>query len=734
MSALAALGKAQTDLEVELALTLAMCEVVDTPHSLAISLLLRNKEYIQLKTLPLFHELYLDGKVNPYLGDEGFLWPTVTQYKDDRQVSRMMLKSSCLVVDDVNPKEEAKKVFLEIETLLENQTSERVSTKGAPWLLAFTKEIYLLLAKNPNRLVPFSPDHLQKIVDRGRLGPGRSAGMRVTRQSDKLSEVSSVGPDLEPMAVAIKGPVWTTRQSKTVVVSVAKVSTVPKNTWVDRTIVAMPVVDMYLQLGLGDEIADILRLNGVDIKDQSRNQMLAQAAYSQALATIDLSSASSWFTLRNLEGFLPPELYHLCDLVRPKQWCFSDEVVDDMEPTVRPMYNWLPMGAGHTFALQTLYYFALARITVPRSQHHQVSVYGDDIIVPAAYAQEMICRLEHLGFKVNRLKSFIEGNFHESCGHDYLYETNVTPFYCRKAVEFEDRLENQPVPTVSYRIALANKLRNWAKIGSGSDARFKAIWERLIQPVARKERPVVPPHFGDCGLIGCHEETNYAPYQEYLDRGYDGVWYNIAYMHFVPKALDPSSHIDLEQSPESYGRLAKDKALYAMMLWTMRHGQVPETPKEPTAEDFIQKYGEENYRCWMEDFYLEKDLRQVRKDRNKTVPTHLLALAEIEKERMRQMALEFLTSWKEPQKRTFGAEVDKDSCGSVKLSYTPTQWDDVSTRWVRTIPNKGSLPYRSSYCLKVHAPTVRSRASLYLGELVTRDLVGAHVKITCFNI
>jgi hypothetical protein len=81
---------------------------------------------------------------------------------------------------------------------------------------------------------------------------------------------------------------------------------------------------MFLQLGLGDLLRETLLKNGCDVRDQSVNQDLAKNANKLNLATIDLSSASSWFTWQNLEGILPADLMHLLDLVRPEQWLKPD--------------------------------------------------------------------------------------------------------------------------------------------------------------------------------------------------------------------------------------------------------------------------------------------------------------------------------------------------------------------------------------------------------------------------
>jgi hypothetical protein len=80
-------------------------------------------------------------------------------------------------------------------------------------------------------------------------------------------------------------------------------------------------------------------------------------------------------------------------------------------------------------------------------------VYGDDIVVHSADAENAMHILESFGFVVNRDKSFVKGFFKESCGVDAFHGVDVTP------VRFRTLWSHHPVPNVytSY-IAYANAL------------------------------------------------------------------------------------------------------------------------------------------------------------------------------------------------------------------------------------------------------------------------------------
>jgi hypothetical protein len=68
----------------------------------------------------------------------------------------------------------------------------------------------------------------------------------------------------------------------------------------------------------------------------------------------------------------------------------------------------------------------------------QINVFGDDIVVrPIIYSR--LLRLLHLaGFKVNADKSFNEGPFRESCGHDYFLGKEIRGVYMKRFSSLQD--------------------------------------------------------------------------------------------------------------------------------------------------------------------------------------------------------------------------------------------------------------------------------------------------------
>lgn len=88
---------------------------------------------------------------------------------------------------------------------------------------------------------------------------------------------------------------------------IARVSMVPKNSKVSRPITVEPTANVNLTLCIGKILRSILKRNGIDLTDQSRNQVYAQKALSLDLATVDLSSASDCISIALIIYLLPAD-------------------------------------------------------------------------------------------------------------------------------------------------------------------------------------------------------------------------------------------------------------------------------------------------------------------------------------------------------------------------------------------------------------------------------------------
>jgi hypothetical protein len=221
--------------------------------------------------------------------------------------------------------------------------------------------------------------------------------------------------------------------------------TVPKTAIIDRVACKEPDGNIFCQKAVGDFIRRrLMTRGGIDLNDQSINRELARkASISRSVATIDLSSASDSISMSLVRALLPLEWYELLDSIR------SPKTFIDGASHVNEMFS--SMGNGFTFELESLLFWAIARAVAYYSRvSGEISVYGDDIILPSRIATTFTQVLSWCGFKTNVDKTFVSGSFRESCGGHYIAGLDVTPFFLRR-----------PIKTVSDLILFLNQYRAW---------------------------------------------------------------------------------------------------------------------------------------------------------------------------------------------------------------------------------------------------------------------------------
>jgi len=213
-----------------------------------------------------------------------------------------------------------------------------------------------------------------------------------------------------------------------------RVVTVPKTQSTPRIIAMEPSSVQYAQQGLKNEIYRIVEsgpLSGIlDFTDQTRNQLMARkGSLTGELATLDLSEASDrvhwWLVQVMLEPY--PHLREYVSATR------STRASVDGHGEI-PLIKFASMGSALTFPIEAMIFTILAKMGIESasgtrwSTHRLVgalSVYGDDIIVPTYTVAAVVGYLELFGFKVNRNKSFWNGEFRESCGEEYFRGVDV---------------------------------------------------------------------------------------------------------------------------------------------------------------------------------------------------------------------------------------------------------------------------------------------------------------------
>lgn len=230
-----------------------------------------------------------------------------------------------------------------------------------------------------------------------------------------------------------------------------RASQVPKNDRINRMIAIEPTASMFMQKAIGSLIRRRLKRVGVDLDDQTINQQSAQRAYANSLSTIDLSAASDSISFELVKKVLPFDWFR--------------ELIKHRSPAMRfnkrdiPLQKFSSMGNGYTFELESLIFWALCKVLCKTDY---INVYGDDIIVHRSDAQRVINGLTVIGFTVNPEKTFISGDFFESCGKHYFQGNDVTPCF-----------QKEPINDIMAAFRCHNRLVRWALRGPSS--RFDVI-------------------------------------------------------------------------------------------------------------------------------------------------------------------------------------------------------------------------------------------------------------------
>jgi hypothetical protein len=236
--------------------------------------------------------------------------------------------------------------------------------------------------------------------------------------------------------------------------------TVPKNAKTDRVICYEPQMNIWLQLKVGRHIRSRLSRFGVNLDDQNVNRRRALLGSKTGhLATIDLKSASDTVARGLVEKLLPIDWVCLLNDLRSHDTLWPDG-------EWRRNSKFSSMGNGFTFELESLLFYAICKAITPN-----VSVYGDDIIVPTSSVSDCIRALDMFGFWVNVQKSFADGPFRESCGMDAFLGSSCTPVYLRsipKSTEDVVNLHNRVLEFAqSYGLTpwstFGRLLRKWRK-------------------------------------------------------------------------------------------------------------------------------------------------------------------------------------------------------------------------------------------------------------------------------
>jgi len=290
---------------------------------------------------------------------------------------------------------------------------------------------------------------------------------------------------------------------------IARLITVAKNSSSRRTITVEPLLNQFIQQGLNTALRDsiercrVLR-NCLALTDQSKNQHLAmEGSIHDNWATIDLKSASDLLSIKLVESVFRhhgPFLDRMMD-------CRSSMIkVSGFDRTLR-LAKFAGMGNALTFPVQSVCFAVVCIASILCADGKTVSyrnverasrrvrIYGDDIIVETAYAHQCVNWLHQAGLQVNLKKSFLGGNFKESCGVEAYKGVDITPLYIRHQ---PDTFSTSPELIASY-VALSNQA--WLQ-GLYS---FATCLQDEVEERLKKRLPYVA---RESGVLGWHTRTD----------------------------------------------------------------------------------------------------------------------------------------------------------------------------------------------------------------------------------
>ncbi|UJQ85479.1 MAG: putative replicase protein [Alehxovirus allofundivivens] len=282
--------------------------------------------------------------------------------------------------------------------------------------------------------------------------------------------------------------------------SPSKLIAVPKTQKGPRLIASEPVCNQWNQQliknFLSDRISRTFYGQIIHLTDQNHNKAAAyQASIDGRRMTIDLSEASDRVSCWVVERMFRrnPKLLSSFQAVRTR---FISNDIDRRSPKLYKLKKFSTMGSALTFPVQSLIFSNVVlgcllylqkqpcSIRVLKRLARQVLVFGDDIIAPTDAGYLILGALRHLGFEVNRSKTFWTGKFRESCGGDYFDGHDVTPTY---ALAYP--VKQRPESVVSCIATRNNFFRN-------GYARSAQYLKSTIEAERRLSLPSLPSDFG----------------------------------------------------------------------------------------------------------------------------------------------------------------------------------------------------------------------------------------------
>jgi len=517
---------------------LLLCEAANTPISLGLWLRFKYREFRQLVEYQLPISDYLQGQVRAFEAD-------------------YLCASYLSKYNDFDTGIDTRRVAIEKWFEAEEQcrlTNQRFRDRMSGTSLASARVESVLSYASRKIHSILGPIESLDLSQAG-FGPGADTATRggSTSSYDKWLHSGTATPGILELSQGYLADVLASDKIEHCeVVNFSKFAVVPKNAKTDRAICIEPRWNMFVQLGIGRYLERRLRAFGQSIRDQTRNQSAARRAYSDGLATVDLSSASDTIAKCLVLDLLPEDWFDVLAKAR------TPNVLIEGRKVLLEKFS--AMGNGYTFPLETIIFFALSEgvVATGSGRLHDVEVYGDDIIVPSQDYDALVEVFTYCGFKLNQRKSYSSGLFYESCGTDYFCGKNVRPVYLK-----------EPVHDIEGAFRLANQIVEFARRRDGyhgACSRYFGAYRFVVDRIPKDFRLFGP--FDVAGCIAAPFDQS-APSRGGFKDGWQG--YNIRVLQPLSRksiGYDGEAHLlDKLSKPNQNGDYVVRRGI---MGWTLK--------------------------------------------------------------------------------------------------------------------------------------------------------------------
>jgi len=467
-------------------IALKVLEGLGSSRALTVAILLRYKEWDQIATLRCDPRIYPEGAHDSYFADAS---------------ATALLRKLADLPTTIDRRKKAIEKWWEGERSC-FRTNRRLSQyewglpldprddRIASFLVAMRKNIFAIVGHGPDD------------SSVGRFGPGATFADRgqYTTVPDKMNARPTLTPAASPYLSILMENMWgriISAEKDPLLVRGNRFATAPKDATTDRAIGSEPSINIFYQLGLGQQFREKLRLAGLDLKhgQDIHRRIACVASLTGSFATLDLSNASDSICTTLVRLCMPLGWLERLNALRSP---FS--LIDGKWVRLEKFSS---MGNGYTFELETLIFAAISKTALelagfPSQLGSDVYVYGDDIIVPTDGVHEVISALKFFGFQLNLEKSFWEGPFRESCGGDYFCGQPVRPYHLKE-------LPNEP----QQLIALANGIRRVidSNRNISRKVRLRGAWFSVLDALPTAIRCCYGPK--DLGDIVVHSEERW---------------------------------------------------------------------------------------------------------------------------------------------------------------------------------------------------------------------------------